>query len=290
MSEHLFVEIARPKVNLTLRILGRRPDGYHELASLVAFATGPADRVVLDCSRPRDITMTGPFAGGIAGVNLLDTAMALVTAAAQKDALRLGHVQLEKNLPVAAGVGAGSADAGALLRALRCANLESAETINWQGIALRLGADVPVCFTDRAAWMTGVGERLAPVEGLPRIYAVLVNPLVAVPADKTAQVFRALAASPLPLDADEQLPPGISSREKLLALINGGNDLERAACKVVPQISGVLEALRSTPGCRVAAMSGAGPTCFGVFDKAEDVAGQLAQVHPEWWVRAASLG
>jgi len=74
MSEHLFVEIARPKVNLTLRILGRRPDGYHELASLVAFATGPADRVVLDCSRPRDITMTGPFAGGIAGVNLLDTA------------------------------------------------------------------------------------------------------------------------------------------------------------------------------------------------------------------------
>ena len=113
----LFVETARPKVNLTLRILGRRADGYHALESLVAFADGPADIVSLDCGEPRGITVTGPFAGGIAGPNLLATVLELASAAAPAGSeLRLGHVRLAKTLPVAAGIGGGSADAAALLR------------------------------------------------------------------------------------------------------------------------------------------------------------------------------
>lgn len=293
-----FVEIARPKVNLTLRILGKRPDGYHALASLVAFADGPSDRLTLDCARPRGITVTGPFAGSIAGVNLLETLLDLVAEAtggvtAHVPLPRLGLVHLEKNLPVAAGIGGGSADAGALLRAIRLANPALATAFDWNAIALRLGADVPVCLLNRAAFMTGIGEHLTPLVDLPRLAAVLVNPLVSVPADKTARVFRALAAQPLPEGHASPLAPDRLSREMLITLIDRGNDLEHAACDVVPAIADVLKELRSVPDCRVAAMSGAGPTCFGVFDDAHQstrAAEVIAARHPDWWVSAARLG
>lgn len=287
-----FVEIARPKVNLTLRILGRRSDGYHALASVVAFADGPADRITLDLARPRGVSASGPFAAGIAGVNLLQTVLDLIAAAPEAEGVRLGHVQLEKNLPVAAGIGGGSADAGALLRAIRTANPQLARAIDWQGVALRLGADVPVCLFDRPAFMTGIGERLAPVEQLPRLDVVLVNPMVAVPSDKTAQVFRALAAPLLSPTCDDPGLPAIGSREALVAMIDGGNDLERAACGVVPALDGVLRRLRAVTGCRAAAMSGAGPTCFGVFDDvgaARAAAAHLASEHPNWWSVPAVL-
>lgn len=283
----VLVEIARPKVNLTLRILGRRADGYHALASLVAFAAGMTDRVTLDCRRARGVTVIGPFASSITDTNLLETTLDLV-AAADPD-VRLGHVTLEKNLPVAAGIGGGSADAGALLRALLRANVMRAASIDWQAISLRLGADVPVCLFNRAAWMTGIGERITAMEELPRLDAILVNPLAEVPNDKTAQVFRALAA-PLLSEADKMPPaPPIASREALIDLINGGNDLEAAAKHVVPSIGEVLSTLRATPGCRVAAMSGAGPTCFGIFDDAHAAAASLAMRHPKWWIAPVVL-
>lgn len=293
-----FFEIARPKVNLTLRILGKRPDGYHALASVVAFANGPSDRLKLDCARRRGVTVTGPFAGSIAGVNLLETVLDLVAdaagaAPASLPPLRLGHVHLEKCLPVAAGIGGGSADAGALLRAIRTANPELATVIDWNAIALRLGADVPVCLLNRAAFMTGVGEQLTPLADLSQLPVVLANPLVPVPADKTARVFRALAAEPLPGNNAEPLPPHGISLERLITLIETGNDLQRAACDVVPAIADVLQELRSTPGCRVAVMSGAGPTCFGVFDDqsaTRSAAQQLSARHPKWWIAAADLG
>lgn len=293
-----FVEIARPKVNLTLHIFGKRADGYHALQSLVAFAQGPCDRLTLDCVRPREVAVTGPFAGGIAGINLLETTLEMVaqaTAAApdaaslSPHALRFGHVHLEKNLPVAAGIGGGSADAGALLRAIRRANPELTAVIEWNGIARRLGADVPVCLLNEAAWMTGIGECLAPLRDLPALSVVLVNPMVPVPANKTAQVFCALAAPPLPSHHAELPPPVVPTRDALIDLVDGGNDLERAAIKVMPEIAHVLDALRATLGCRVAAMSGAGPTCFGVFDDVNVAAERLAKRHTDWWVAPAIL-
>lgn len=288
-----YVEIARPKVNLTLRILGRRADGYHALESIVAFADGPADRITLDLARPRGVTASGPFASGIAGTNLLDTVLELVAIAARDQDVQLGHVHLEKSLPVAAGIGGGSADAAALLRALRNANPHLAEAVDWRAIALRLGADVPVCLVNRATLMSGIGEQLSPLAHLPPLDVVLVNPQVPVPADKTAQVFRALAAPPLPPGHAGAAFPDVSSRAALLQLIDGGNDLERAATTVVPDIADVLAALRSEPGCRVAAMSGAGPTCFAVFDDAGEAraaAASLAARHPSWWITTARLG
>lgn len=288
----VFIEAARPKINLTLRILGRRADGYHVLQSLVAFADAPADAVTLDTSMPVGVAVSGPFAGGIAGANLLQTVLELVAEAAPSACL--GHLALVKNLPVAAGIGGGSADAAAALRALRRANPELATNVDWWAIALRLGADVPVCLEDRPAWMSGIGERIEPLEALPVLDVVLANPLVPVPADKTAQVFRALGAPAL-ASADEAVPakPRMACRDELVRRIDGGNDLEAAARQVVPAIGAVLESLRAEPGCRVAAMSGAGPTCFGMFDDAEAAraaAASLAARHPAWWVRSARFG
>lgn len=284
------VELARPKINLTLRILGRRGDGFHALASLVAFADGAAaDRITLDLARPTGVTVTGPFAGGIAGANLVQTTLDLVAEADRQ--ARLGHVTLEKHLPVAAGIGGGSADAGALLRALQRANLMRSAAIDWQAIALRLGADVPVCLVNRPAWMTGIGESIRTLnEPLPRLDAVLVNPRVAVPDDKTARVFRALGAAPLGADGEWTAPPpALRTREDVLALVEGGNDLENAATSVVPQIADVLAALRAMPGCRVAAMSGAGPTCFGIFNDVHAAAATLAARQPKWWIAPVVL-
>lgn len=287
------VETARPKINLTLRVLGRRADGYHELESLVAFADHPADTVTLDPALAPGVEVTGPFAAGIAGINLLQTTLELV--AGHHAEVRMGRVLLEKNLPVAAGVGGGSADAAALLRALARANPEIAGQIDWSGIALRLGADVPVCLLDRSAWMGGVGERLLPLgpagARLFPLHAVLVNPLTPVPEDKTARVFRALRAPPLAAGetAAGAMP---ASRDALIRLIDGGNDLQRAACDVVPATAAVLGALGTTPGCEVVAMSGAGPTCFGIYPDAEIAARaavEIAARQPEWWVRAATL-
>ncbi len=287
----VIVETARAKVNLTLAIHGKRADGYHELTSLVAFAEQPADVIVLDTGLPKAVATTGPFAGGIAGPNLLQTVLDLAIAA--EPALEAGSVRLEKQLPVAAGIGGGSADAAALLRALRRANPQHAERIDWPTIARRLGADVPVCLLNRAAWMTGTGEALSPISELPPLDVVLVNPMVAVPVDKTARVFRALAAEPLAEGHGDAPPPRVARRDTLLALIDSGNDLEGAARRVIPAIGDVLAALRASQGCEVAAMSGAGPTCFGVFDdagKARDVAASLAARHPSWWVRSARVG
>lgn len=286
----VIVETARAKVNLMLAIRGRRADGYHELASLVAFAERPADEISLDTSLTSGVVSKGPFAGGIAGTNLLQTVLDLVSAAVPE--MVAGRVSLDKQLPVAAGIGGGSADAAALLRALRRANPQVSNRVDWLAIAQRIGADVPVCLLNQAAWMTGTGEVLTPVAGLPRLHVVLVNPREQVPADKTAQVFRALKASALPPDFHAPSPPVIASRTALLALIDGGNDLERAALAVVPQIAVVLDALRAHSQCEVAAMSGAGPTCFGVFANAAmavEAAAVITARHAGWWVQPSQL-
>jgi 4-diphosphocytidyl-2-C-methyl-D-erythritol kinase len=289
----IFTEFAAAKVNLTLEVLGKRPDGYHEITSLVAFAD-VGDRITLDTSRPPWVSTSGPFAAGIAGENLINVTLQRLAAASPD--LMLGAIHLEKNLPVAAGIGGGSADAAAVIRAVRRANPEKAASIDWAAVALRIGADVPVCLESRLTWMTGLGEKVKPVE--PRfsagLSAVIVNPLVAVPADKTAQVFKMLQAGPFSSEAGVRtVPSAPQTAHDLLRLIySGRNDLQRAAVLTVPAISRVIAELGSAPGSRFARLSGAGPTCFALFDAEADprrVAEVLAAAHPEWWVKFVVL-
>lgn len=282
----LIDELARAKVNLTLRILGRRPsDGYHLLQSVVAFAS-LGDGITLDTTREPSETVSGAFAPQLPTEVLIARTLQLVAERAPQ--LRLGAVHLEKRLPVAAGIGGGSADAGAVLRAIARANPETASEVDWLGIARELGADVPVCFSNVLTVMSGIGEVLSPLGPMREpLGAVLVNPQVAVPADKTARVFRALNAGPVKEVA--AVPPLVTKAEFLAEIARSGNDLEQAALSVVPEVGGVLTALRAIPGCQVAHMSGAGPTCFGIFDDAAAAASSLRMFHPGWWIEPVTL-
>lgn len=284
------VERAYPKINLTLRVLGRRPDGYHELDSLVAFAVDVGDVVTLVPGAAQSVSVTGRFGSSIAGENLIQVTLDRIAVAGP--GLRLGAVTLEKLLPIAAGIGGGSADAAAVLRAVRRANAVAAKGIDWSAIAVGIGADVPVCLASRAQRMTGIGERCEPLPDLPELAVVLVNPLTPVPDDKTAQVFRTLAAKPLEA-ASASAGRGVFDRAGLLAcMTEAGNDLTAAARQVVPAIDTVLAMLRREAACELAQLSGGGPTCFGVFPDlatARTVAARLKVANPGWWIVASRL-
>lgn len=285
-------EFAPAKINLTLEVLGKRADGYHELQSLVAFADA-RDQVTLDLSQPLAVTVSGPFAGSLAGTNLIETTLQLI--AREAPALRLGTVHLEKNLPVAAGIGGGSADAAAVMRAVQSANPQAGRDVDWTALAVRIGADVPVCLTSRLSWMSGLGERVTRLNlsTPPAIPAVIVNPLVPVPTDKTAQVFRALRASPLPENfAPADLPEIRTEGDLLRTVRSSQNSLETPCRAVVPAVDDVLKELEALPGAQLTRMSGGGPTCFALFESsaaAQAAAALLAVAHPSWWVRAATL-
>jgi 4-diphosphocytidyl-2-C-methyl-D-erythritol kinase len=281
-------EIARAKINLTLEVHGRRPDGYHALTSLVTFA-GLGDTISFEPGAPERITVSGPFADEIAGENLLARTLAVLRTEAP--ALTLGAVHLEKTLPVAAGIGGGSADAAALLRAVRSANGAHAQAVDWNGIAARLGADIPVCLANVPAVMWGKGERLEPVTRLPSTAAVLVNPRRPL---ETAKVFAALAAAPLGGDGPRAAPlPEMTDSAALVAYIRArGNSLERPAISLLPVIADMKSALERQAGCLLAAMSGSGPTCFGVFTDAHaasKAAAALSSDEPDWWVAATEF-
>ena len=286
-----FREAAPAKINLTLRVQGLRSDGYHEIESLVAFAE-IGDRVVLTPGAERRVVASGRFAADIDGPNLLDTALGLLCGFDAE--VQLGTVHLEKNLPVAAGLGGGSADAAALLRAVRRANPGKASDIPWHAVAARLGADVPVCLAGTPALISGIGDKVAPLgpaHRLPTAAAVLVNPRLPLP---TAQVYRALAAGPASVVGQPPAPPGpFFNLASLVEVMRAhGNDLERPAISLLPAIADIEAALAAQPGCCIAAMSGSGPTCFGIFaEKAEaqNAAGALTRTYPRWWVVATQV-
>ncbi|HXF53936.1 MAG TPA: 4-(cytidine 5'-diphospho)-2-C-methyl-D-erythritol kinase [Hyphomicrobiaceae bacterium] len=280
-------ETAPAKVNLTLRILGRRADGYHELASLIAFAGDVADMVTLDVAEPPAVEVTGPFAAAIEGDNLLATALARLSRL--EPHLRLGRVALCKLLPVSAGLGGGSADAAALLRCVRRANPGLAHRIDWPAVAADLGADVPVCLEGRTALARGIGQCLEPVAGLPPLAVALLNPGVPLP---TRAVFEVLDAGPVRREPRPTWRPP-SPALLLDYLRRNGNDLEAAAIRLLPVVADVLAALRATRQCLLARMSGSGPTCFGIYPDgaaAAEAARTLAAANPAWWVRTATLG
>ncbi|MGE0749417.1 MAG: 4-(cytidine 5'-diphospho)-2-C-methyl-D-erythritol kinase [Variibacter sp.] len=280
------VEFAPAKINLTLRVIGRRGDGYHELESLVAFAdTG--DRLTLDVSEHLALSVRGPTAqasGDIDDNLVLKAARAFV---ARFDGARAGHFILNKTLPVAAGIGGGSSDAAAALRLLARLNGVASDDARLFAIAASLGADVPVCLVPRARLMRGIGERLsAPIAGAA-LPAILVNPRLAVP---TKDVFARLAEMRQGTPAATPAEIEASSVEAMIA--DGVNDLEAPAVSLQPIIADVLGALRALPGCRLARMSGSGATCFALFPSlraAQSAAKTLRTQHPGWWVRDCML-
>lgn len=274
-------ETAAAKVNLSLRVLGRRPDGYHELASLVAFAS-VADKLALTPGDNLSLTVSGPFASALGSDNLVVRAARMLRE--WEPGLRLGAFHLRKCLPVAAGIGGGSADAAAALRLLARAN-PHIDPAAIDDIARRLGADVPVCLASRAAWVTGIGERVRLLASFPGLDVVLVNAGVGL---ATGEVFARLAAPPAPMRAEPPMPGPFADRARLLQWLAGeSNDLEAAAQAVDGSLARVLEVLRSIGACRLARMSGSGGTCFGVFESAAaaaEAAAAIARTHPRWWV------
>jgi 4-diphosphocytidyl-2-C-methyl-D-erythritol kinase len=288
---HRLVEHAPAKVNLTLAVLGRRADGYHLLDSLVVFA-GEADRLSLAPGGALSLKLRGRTAkrAGPLGDNLvLKAASAL---AAEIPDLKLGRFVLDKRLPVAAGLGGGSSDAGAALRLLARANRIALDDARLQKVARRLGADVPVCLVPRPRRMRGIGEKLSAPLTIPKLSAVLVNPGIAVPTRDVFAMLGLKAGGPRRRAPPAQRLPG--DRKALFeVLADGRNDLEPAAIKLQPVIARVLAALREAPGCQLARMSGSGATCFGLFSSRRSAAAaarNLSAAQPRWWVKATVLG
>lgn len=282
---------APAKVNLTLHVLGRRADGYHELESLVAFA-GVGDALALAPGEGLSLSVAGPnaaSAGADADNLVLKAARAL---AARVPGLRLGAFRLVKRLPAAAGLGGGSSDAAAALRLLARLNGLAPGDARVMEAALATGADVPACLAPRARMMRGAGEALGPRLALPRLHAVLANP--GVPA-ATVAVFSALGLAPGEARAGAAhpaLPAGADAPAFLDALRRARNDLEPPAIALAPAIAEALHAMRATQGCRLARMSGSGATVFGLFDDAPAAAAAaqaLRRARPSWWVRATGL-
>jgi 4-diphosphocytidyl-2-C-methyl-D-erythritol kinase len=295
MQAQALVEYGRAKVNLTLRVVGRRVDGYHDLESVVAFADC-ADSLALAPGPELTLDTTGPLAEacGATSDNLVLKAARLL--AERVDNLALGAFTLDKVLPVAAGIGGGSADAAAALRLLARLNGLAFDDARIEEVALKTGADVPVCLASRACDMTGVGETLLPLS-LPKLPAVLVNPRVPV---ATKDVFAALGLRNGQLlvgvtdviRAPAWPGEGASAGDWVNVLAGVPNDLERPALRVQPVIADVLSALRGNPGVQLARMSGSGATCFAIFSSASDAQAAAAKIvadHPAWWVHAGEL-
>jgi len=285
------IERARAKINLTLHINKRREDGWHDLESLVAFA-GTSDCVSFVPGEALSLTLSGL---GAATLNAESENLILRAArelAARIPDLRMGAFHLDKQLPIAAGIGGGSADAAAALRLLARANKLAPDDARVMDAARATGADVAVCVGSRARMMRGVGGDLGPTLKLPLLYAVLVNPRVAV---ETKAVFARLGLKPgeeLGFAAHPLVQDAMSFEALLPLLKKGRNDMEDAAQVIAPVINHVIAVLSAARGCKLARMSGSGATCFAVFDtrRAALTAARVVQRdHPNWWVAATLL-
>ena len=278
------------KLNLTLEVLGRRADGFHELRSLVAFA-GLGDEVELEPDGALELKVEGPFAHALGGDNLILKAAKAASDMAPN--LRLGHFCLVKLLPVAAGLGGGSADAAAALRLIARANGGALTEAQLAELAPKLGSDVTVCLDSQPALITGRGEKVEAVSGFPSCGVLLANPGSPL---ATEAVYAALRAAPLaapPRHGAEKLDFQGDFARLLDYARPRGNDLEAPAARLTPEIREVLAALVTLQGVRIARLSGSGATCFALFAteaEAQRATAQLAAEHPAWWIAATKLG
>jgi 4-diphosphocytidyl-2-C-methyl-D-erythritol kinase len=278
-------ELASAKVNLYLHVTGKRADGYHLLDSLLGF-TDFADKLEVVPAPGLTLTLEGPFAQSISDRdNSVLRAAGLLREYAK---VRAGAaITLHKHIPVAAGVGGGSADAAAALRLLmRFWNIKvPQEELN--AMALALGADVPACLHSSSLYVGGVGERIEPGPPLAGTHMVLVNPGRPLP---TPEVFAAYAP---PFSTPARHPASFATLSACVEFLRrAGNDLEAPAIRRMPEVAEVLGAIAAQPGCLLARMSGSGATCFGLFAVAAgaaDAALALRVAHDTWWVQATTL-
>ncbi len=295
MSAPSLRRLAPAKVNLFLHVGPVDGAGMHPVSSLMVFADA-GDELAIEPAKAdvADLVVDGPFAPELAATPAADN---LVLRAAGALLARAGRppggfrLRLTKRLPVAAGLGGGSSDAGAALRLVRDLLAPELEEDDLAAVAATLGADGPACLRAAPVLGAGYGEVLAPAPALPDLHAVLVNPRVACP---TGAVYRAYDAGP-PADATSpQLPPSWESADALAAfLTDTRNDLERPAARLVPAVAETLAAVRAQPGCRLARLSGSGATVWALADGAagaQELAGSLAGAHPSWWVTPCRLG
>lgn len=275
---------AHAKINLALHILGRREDGYHEVDSIVAFAD-VADVLTIAPATQAVVGLSGPFVNDLPpdGENIILKAWRLLADFARNRNMAFSPVafHLEKNLPVAAGVGGGSADAAAALHGLMQYFSLSISPQELNELALQLGADVPICLVQKTRRMRGIGEIISSIDiNLPS-GIVLVNPRIPLP---TSRVFEALG-----LERGQSCGRAIEDVNDFSAW---RNDLTPAAIKILPEIEQIIDLLKSQPGIACARMSGSGATCFGLAEspeRAQIVANAIAKKHPNWWVAATTL-
>jgi len=282
-------DLARAKINLTLEVLGRRADGFHELTSLVAFANFGDDIELVPDDR-LELHVEGPFAAALGGDNLILEAASAARELVPK--LKLGRFRLNKALPVAAGLGGGSADAAAALRLIARANAVLLPGSVLAELAPKLGSDVSVCLKSKPALVTGRGETVEIVSGFPSCGVVLVNPGREL---ATQAVYAALHAKLLRVPPDRR-GQNLDFRRDFAALIAYArprrNDLEAPAANLVPEIRDVLAALSALQGVHLARLSGSGPTCFALFAseaEAKRTAARLTADYPAWWIAAGAL-
>ncbi len=279
---------APAKLNLYLHVTGRRSDGYHLLDSLVAFSD-IGDRLGIAPAQRLSLDLAGPFAPALMQE---DARQNLVWRAAEMLAARLGRapdvaITLEKNLPVASGIGGGSSDAATALKALAAHWQASLDEPALCALAAELGADVPVCVVARASFFGGIGDEIVAAPRLPPAPLLLVNPGIALP---TASVFRARSGAFSPPARFSEAPATAGALAALLAARR--NDLSAAAIGLVPAIGSVIERLEAQAGALLARMSGSGATCFALFETkaaAEAAAASLKAEQPRWWVAAGNL-
>ena len=265
-------ELARAKINLTLHVGAVRGDGYHPLDSLVVFADIGDELRFKPAEKKTSLTIHGATDLPVSDQNSVLRAMRFVSAPPH-------HITLIKNLPVASGIGGGSADAAAVLR-LFPSNFTSRD------LALRLGADIPICVQSKTCRMTGIGETIKWLPNLGQLSGILVNPGVSV---STAEIFKKFDAAPRDLDP----APNVGSGDLLSRTLSGTNDLQDTAIAQAPIIADVLRALAQQPGCEIARMSGSGATCFGIFRsdaQAKFASDAIQAAQPDWWVKPCRLG
>jgi 4-diphosphocytidyl-2-C-methyl-D-erythritol kinase len=282
-----FAAFAAAKVNLYLHVTGRRSDGYHLLDSLVAFAD-IGDRLTAEPAAALSLEISGPEAEGLSSAGDDNLVLRAARLLADHAGITTGAaLRLEKNLPIAAGIGGGSSDAAAALRVLRELWRVSIGDMAFRELAAKLGADVPACLYGRAVWVGGVGEQLEPAGPLPEAGILLANPHRKLP---TAAVFASRGGPFSDAGRFEPMPRDAAGFAQTLALRR--NDLTDAAIGLVPETGTVLARLDRLPGVLLARMSGSGATCFALFTDraaAEAARGTLARAEPHWWCVAGGF-
>ncbi len=275
---------APAKINLYLHVTGKRPDGYHLLDSLFAFAR---DGDVITAKQADGLSLEI-----IGAPDLSAGEDNIVMKAARKLAAALGiepnaHLVLEKNLPIASGIGGGSTDAAAALKALQVLWKKTLPDEKLYALALELGADVPSCLAGKAVQVSGVGEVLTPAPEIPALPVVLVNPNKPVSTPAVFKTRKPVFSEPMPLTQN-----CADAAEFIGELKKRHNDLQDAACALEPAVAEVLHVLENQPLCLFSAMSGSGGTCFGLFRTPENAANaveDIAATHPNWWVKQTAL-